>query len=79
MTDDAQGPEFWIVLDQMGDGRVVGIFDSAARAERVVGEFSGYYKIHACRLNRIAPDVVHWSPFAAQREWLTELLREQDE
>ena len=68
--------DLWIVIDLMGAGRLVGVFDSAERAARVVGAFSHYYKVFPCRLNQIAPDVLDRTPDQAQRQWLAELMRE---
>jgi len=69
--------ELFVVVDLMGSGRVVGVFDSERAAARVVGEFGEYYRITRCRINRIDPDVVDWARTDAQRDWLQKLVDEQ--
>jgi hypothetical protein len=39
----------YVVVDLMGAGRLVGVFDDEAYALRVVGEFPQYYKVLPCR------------------------------
>jgi hypothetical protein len=46
--------QLYVVLDLLGAGRVVGVFDERARAEHVIGEFSHYYKLAAVELRGVA-------------------------
>jgi hypothetical protein len=38
----------FVVVDLMGAGRVVGVFEREATARRVIGDFPQYYKVWAC-------------------------------
>jgi hypothetical protein len=60
----------YVVLDLLGAGRVVGVFDDRARAERVIGDFHHYYKLFPIELNRIDRSVLGWAVSDAQRAWL---------
>jgi hypothetical protein len=64
----------WVVLDLMGAGRIVGVFDSEEAARRVVGPHSEYYKVHQVELNRIDPRVLDWVVRPDQRAHLAQLL-----
>lgn len=64
----------WVVLDLMGAGRVVGVFDSEEAAQRVVGPHSEYYKVHQVELNKLDPRVLEWVIRPEQRKHLAALL-----
>lgn len=69
--------ELFVVVDTMGAGRIVGVFDTLTAAERVVGGFAAYYKIERCQPNRIDPVALKWTSSPEQRAHL-ELLLEID-
>lgn len=66
--------DLYVVLDTMGDGRVVGVFDSEAAAAQVIGEFRAYYKLHRCRLNEITAEALGWARDDLQRAHLERLI-----
>jgi hypothetical protein len=48
----------FVVVDLMGAGRVVGVFEREAAARRVIGDFPQYYKVWACDApDRLTGDV----------------------
>ena len=62
--------DLFVVVDTMGDGRIVGVFDSEAAAQNVIGTWDEYYKLRRCRLNQVDPEVLGWARNEAQRDWL---------
>jgi len=66
--------EVFIVLDLMGGGRVVGVFDTAKQAQRVIGDFPQYFKLFRHELNRVGPEVLGWAQNAAQEAHLRQFI-----
>jgi hypothetical protein len=53
--------DLYVVVDTMGAGRIVGVFDNEPRAREIIGPFGAYYKLYRCRLNQIDPEVLGWT------------------
>ena len=66
--------DLFIVVDIMGAGRVVGVFNSKAAAQHVIGEFPAYYQLHQCKMNRVDPEALAWALNDAQRQWLRGII-----
>ena len=66
--------QLYVVIDTLGDGRIVGVFSSEQAARQVIGEFDHYYKLRTCVLDRVDPDVVGWARTDAQRAWLQQFI-----
>ena len=62
--------EVYVVVDTMGSGRIVGVFEEEAAARAVIGEWDAYYKLRRCRLNQVDPEVLDWARNDAQKDWL---------
>jgi hypothetical protein len=69
--------DLYVVIDTKGGGRLLGVFDSRELADRIVGRYPNYYKLHSGRLNQINPEVLDWVDTPDQRTDLEELIREQ--
>ena len=53
--------DVFVVVDTKGSGRLVGVFDSAAQAQSLVQINPPYFKMRACTLNAVNPEVVRWA------------------
>jgi hypothetical protein len=62
--------DVFVVIDTLGDGRIVGVFSSEESAREVIGEWGHYYKLHPCRMNRVDPAILGWARSDEQRRWL---------
>jgi len=70
---------FYVVVDAKGSGRLLGVFDSRERAERLTARYPAYYKLHVAQLNRINPEVLDWVDCPEQRRYLERLIRDETE
>jgi hypothetical protein len=66
--------DLFVVIDVMGAGRVVGVFDSERAARHVIGDFPEYYKLYVCRLNALDPTIIEWARNDEQAEWLRRIV-----
>jgi hypothetical protein len=66
----------YVVVDLLGAGRIVGVFDERSRAEKIIGGFGHYYKLHEIEMNRVDPAVLGWAVNDEQRAWLRQFLDE---
>ena len=65
----------YIVIDTIGDGRVVGVFDSHERAARLIEIDPLYYKLAERTLNQIDPEALRWARSDEQRNALKRLAK----
>ena len=63
----------FVVYDLGGAGRVVGVFRSAYRANRIVAINPGYYRSTECRLDDVTDAAFEWLESLEQREKLERL------
>lgn len=63
----------YVVYDLGGAGRVVGVFRSAARANRVVSVNPAYYRVTACKLDDVTDSAFEWLESLDQRDKLQKL------
>lgn len=68
--------KLFVVVDTLGAGRVVGVFDSREEADRVLAVEPGYYQAHECDLRQINPEALDWARTDVQREALRKLIDE---
>ena len=66
----------YVVLDRQGAGRVVGVFDSRALAERVLAVNLPYYELFECSVNIINASALGWLPTDAHRTALRTIADE---
>jgi hypothetical protein len=66
--------EVYVVIDTMGDGRIVGVFSSESGARDVIGQYGDYYKLRRCQLDVVDAEVVGWARNDAQRQWLERFI-----
>ena len=64
-----------VVWDTKGEGRLVGVFSTAARAAEVAAVNPGYFRVQAARLEAVNPEVVSWAYGAEERERLEAAAR----
>lgn len=62
--------KLFVVYDEMGNGRLVGVFDSENKAIEIQNINLNYYRIVECELNEISKEAL---------EWLTENQRKKVE
>ncbi len=67
--------ELFVVIDTKGDGRVLGVFDERAVAERFVAQDPCYYKLHPCRMNEVNPESLSWADDSSQRHAIEKIIR----
>ena len=65
----------FVVYDKQGSGRVVGVFDDKALAERVVAVNPPYYEMFPCKVNEINPSALNWLPNEKLRRALSAVGR----
>jgi len=65
--------KLFAVFDSQGSGRLVGIFDTKEKAERVIRVNPHYYTLHECRLNAVNLSVLCWVQTEMQRNELRKL------
>jgi len=65
--------DVYVVYDVGGAGRVVGVFRSANRANRVVSVNPAYYRATRCRLDRVSDAAFAWLESLEQKEKLERL------
>ena len=53
--------KLWVVTDAMGAGRVIGVFDSQALAERIARADPAYCAVHPCELNLPDDEALAWA------------------
>ncbi len=68
----------YVVFDRQGAGRVVGVFDDRARAERVAAVNLPYYELFECQVNAINPSALGWLPTDEHRKALRAIAAETD-
>jgi len=68
----------FVVVDTLGAGRVVGVFDSKERAEEVVAIEPAYYRLFDCTLNRVNRTAMEWARTAEQKRALALLIAAQE-
>ena len=68
--------DLFVVFDSKGGGRLVGVFDSEEKAERVIQVDPYYYTRYKCALNSIHPNVLLWVQTEDQRTRLKALTSE---
>ena len=66
--------DVFVVVDMLGDGRIVGVFSTEAAARQVIGEFGEYYKLRRCALDQVDPSVIGWARSDEQRAWLEQFI-----
>jgi hypothetical protein len=66
--------QLYVVLDTKGDGRVLGVFDDHATAERFVSQDPCYYQLYRCRLNEVNPESLSWADSKSQRSAMERLI-----
>ena len=59
-----------IVVDTKGAGRIVGVFDDAARAERIRQVDPSYFRVVPLELNAVNTVAVDWLPTTEKRKAL---------
>jgi predicted RNA methylase len=64
-----------VVYDLGGAGRVVGVFRSAYRANRVVAINPAYYRVTRCKLDDVADVAFEWLESMDQKDRLERLRR----
>src|SRR4051812_43701291 len=57
----AAAMEVFVVIDTMGDARVLGVFDSLEEATAIAQRDAHYMKVHRCVLNAIDEEAIAWS------------------
>ena len=50
----------FVVYDEAGSGRLVGVFESEQDAIEVVTANPNYYRIYECELNKISSEALAW-------------------
>lgn len=63
----------YVVYDMGGAGRVVGVFRSANRANRIVAINPAYYRTTRCRLDEVTNAAFDWLESLEQKEKLERL------
>lgn len=54
--------KLFAVYDEMGSGRLVGVFDSESKAVEIQNLNLNYYRIYECNLNEIQKEALEWLP-----------------
>ena len=67
--------ELHVVWDTKGEGRLVGVFSTAARAERIAAVHPGYFRVHRMRLDAVNPEAAAWACDPEERRRLEAALR----
>jgi len=62
-----------VVYDLSGAGRVVGVFRSAYRANRVVAVNPNYYRVTRCKLDDVTDAAFDWLESMDQKDRLERL------
>jgi hypothetical protein len=70
--------ELYVVIDTKGSGRLLGVFDTRARADEVSALSPLYYRMHTVALNRINPDVLDWADDDEQKDALRKLIDDEE-
>ena len=63
----------FVVYDLSGAGRVVGVFRSAYRANRIVSVNPAYYRVTRCKLDDVTDAAFDWLESMDQRDRLERL------
>lgn len=71
-ADDENG--LYVVYDQKGAGRVVGVFDSFRLARRVVAIDPQYYRLYRSEANHIRSEAIEWLNSAEQQRAMHALI-----
>ena len=71
-TDDEKC--LFVVYDQKGAGRIVGVFDSIRLARRVVAIDPQYYRLYRSEANHIRSDAIAWLNSAEQQRAMRALI-----
>jgi hypothetical protein len=58
---DKVAPPLFVVYDTGGAGRLVGVFDDAARAEAIVHANPAYFRLTPCTPNTITAAALDWA------------------
>ena len=66
--------EAFVVIDTMGDGRIVGVFTTERAARDVIGEWGDYYKLRRVTIDVVDPAVLDWARTDEQRRWLEQFI-----
>jgi len=56
----APGQPIFVVWDAIGDGRVVGVFDSEEFARELLSVNPHYYRYYRCHFGQPTPDAISW-------------------
>jgi hypothetical protein len=63
-----RAPErLYVVYDTGGAGRLVGVFDDAARANAVIAANPAYFRLTACTPNTISAAALDWAAADVRR------------
>lgn len=54
--------KLFVVYDEMGSGRLVGVFDTEQKAVEIQSVNLNYYRIVECELNDIQKEALDWLP-----------------
>ena len=65
----------FVVYDVGGAGRVVGVFRSAYRANRIVAVNPAYYRVTPCKLDDVSETAFDWLQSMDQKDKLDRLRR----
>lgn len=60
----------YAIIDTKGAGRLVGLFDDRARAEKIAAIDPAYFRLIGAELNAVNPTAVNWLLSEPQRELL---------
>ena len=71
-------PGLYVVYDQKGAGRVVGVFDSLGLARRVVAIDPQYYRLHRSDANHIRSEAIAWLNSPEQQRAMHALIDAED-
>jgi hypothetical protein len=65
--------DVYVVYDVGGAGRLVGVFRSAYRANRIIAVNPAYYRLTRCRLDQVMDAAFDWLQSLDQKEKLERL------
>ena len=65
--------QLYVVVDTLGDGRIIGVFADREVACEIVAVDPNYYKLHECVLGEISERSIRWARSDEQRARLSDL------
>ena len=66
--------KLFVVIDTVGCGRVLGVFDSERKARKAVAVAPAYYKLHELSLNELNASSRNWTTNDEHRRRLEKLF-----